>query len=358
MDNHVAEHLHSSKSDKERQVTTEPSTNKIIAGGLSGNNFAVYKLNENGTLDTSFGGDGIVATTISGSSRVNGIARQSDGKITVGGSSDSNANAAIARYTSNGTLDTTFGNNGITIINKLPTGTEAITNISIPSGSGAAIYASLDSTNGGTGVLKLLTNGTLDPSFGNGGLVRHTGDGSSCTSIINYRNKLYLTTNDPAAIKANIVSLALTPEPSQSNDFDGDGFSDYVIFRPSTVTWYILRSSDQTVEFRGFGLNGDVPIVGDFDGDGKSDLAIYRPSLGQWWINKSSDSSTFATTFGTGNDKPIPGDYDKDGKTDIAIWRPSTGNYLISRSSENFASFYGFQFGASGDIPVGTAIYP
>lgn len=339
-------------------VIIEPNTDKIIAGGLSGNNFAVYKLNFNGSLDTGFGGDGIVSTTISGSSRVNGIAQQTNGKITVGGSSDSNANAAFARYTANGTLDTTFGNNGIAIINKLPTGTEAVTNISIPSGTGADIYASLNSTNGGTGVLKLLTNGTPDVGFGNGGLVRHTADGNSCTSIINYKNKLYLTTNDSTAIQAKIVSLALTPIPTQSNDFDGDGFSDHVIFRPSTATWFILRSSDQEVEFRNFGVNGDVPIDGDFDGDGKSDTAIYRPSVGEWWITRSSDGSNYALQFGATGDKPVAGDYDKDGKTDIAFWRPSNGNYYVLRSSDNFASFYGLPFGANGDIPVGTAIYP
>lgn len=140
------------------------------------------------------------------------------------------------------------------------------------------------------------------------------------------------------------------------NDFDGDGFADASVFRPSAGTFFLLNSGSNTVSFVTFGQNGDVPVSGDFDGDSRADVAIFRPSTGEWWINRSSNATTVAGQFGSSTDKPTPGDYDKDGKTDIAFWRPSNGNYFVLRSRDG--SFFSFPWGSPGDLPVGSAIAP
>jgi len=148
------------------------------------------------------------------------------------------------------------------------------------------------------------------------------------------------------------------PRASQfhSGDFDGDGFADASVFRPSTATFFVLNSGSNTVNISSFGANGDVPVSGDFDGDQRADIAIFRPSVGEWWINRSSTGATVAAQFGQNGDRPTPGDFDKDGKTDIAFWRPSNGNYFILRSSNS--SFFSFAWGTTGDLPVGAAIAP
>ena len=137
-----------------------------------------------------------------------------------------------------------------------------------------------------------------------------------------------------------------------SGDADGDGVADARIFRPSSATWFTLNSGTNTVSVDRFGLEGDIPIDGDFDGDRRADIAVFRPTEGAWFIHRSSNDSTFVQSFGMAGDKPVAGDYDKDGKTDIAVWRPVNGNYLILRSSDDRTSFFGFPFGAAGDIPV------
>jgi uncharacterized delta-60 repeat protein len=84
----------------------------------SGNyDFAVYRFNPNGTPDTTFSGDGMLNTGF-GSGRVdfaNDLKIRS-GKIVVAGmtcdSNEENCNFALARYTANGTLDTTFSTDG------------------------------------------------------------------------------------------------------------------------------------------------------------------------------------------------------------------------------------------------------
>ncbi len=143
-----------------------------------------------------------------------------------------------------------------------------------------------------------------------------------------------------------------------AGDYDGDGFADAAVFRPSTGTFFILYSGSNTANFITFGTNGDIPVPGDYDGDQRADVAIYRPSFGQWWLLKSSNGTNFTTTFGTTGDKPVPADFDKDGKTDIAVWRPSNGTYFIARSSDNFSSFFTANWGINGDLPVGAMIAP
>ena len=143
------------------------------------------------------------------------------------------------------------------------------------------------------------------------------------------------------------------PRSSQwhTGDFDGDGFTDTNIFRPSNGTWFNINSGSNTVSIVQWGTNGDIPIDGDFDGDGLADQAVFRPSDGTWWLNRST-AGPLAMSFGAAGDKPVAGDYDKDGKTDVAFWRPSNGNFFVLRSSSNFSTFFSFSFGQNGDIPV------
>ncbi len=73
------------------------------------------RYNTNGSLDTSFDGDGRVTTPIGASQDIaESIVIQSDGKIVVAGrsSNGSNDDFAVVRYNSNGSLDTSFDGDG------------------------------------------------------------------------------------------------------------------------------------------------------------------------------------------------------------------------------------------------------
>ncbi len=101
----------------------------VVAGKGSPNNqsrFAVVRYNTNGSLDTTFGSGGIVTTPIGEFSAAEDLAIQSDGKIVVTGSSvvSGSFGLAVARYNPDGSLDNTFSDDGVT--REVPPGFEVL----------------------------------------------------------------------------------------------------------------------------------------------------------------------------------------------------------------------------------------
>jgi uncharacterized delta-60 repeat protein len=99
----------------------QPDGKIIIIGSLQTTNyefdFAIVRLNSDGSLDKTFGRDGKVITDFGGNNDfAYGIALQRGKKIIVAGyyNAGNKANAAIIRYNENGSVDKSFGKNGKT----------------------------------------------------------------------------------------------------------------------------------------------------------------------------------------------------------------------------------------------------
>jgi hypothetical protein len=246
------------------------------------------------------------------------------------------------------------------------------TNIPATVNGFGVVFTDVDSATGGNrslirvyGVdgrqLSAASAGVLDNGLSFVGISFNAGE-RIARVVIESGNAALSATNNDGVNGVDVVAMDdfIYGEPRASQfhagDFDGDGFADASVFRPSASTFFVLNSGSNTVSIVPFGSNGDVPVSGDFDGDQRADIAIYRPSAGEWWINRSSTAVTVAAQFGQNGDRPTPGDFDKDGKTDIAFWRPSNGNYFILRSSNS--SFFSFAWGTNGDLPIGAAIAP
>jgi uncharacterized delta-60 repeat protein len=157
------------------------SDGKIVAAGYAGasgvNDFAVVRYNTDGSLDTSFSGDGIVTTAIGAfDDRSYSIALQSDGKIITAGSSSLSSyyNFALVRYNADGTLDTSFNGDGI-VTTDLGDFDDIVTSVVLQS-DGMIVAA------GHTGVLatnifalvRYNSNGSPDTTFSGDGIVKTT----------------------------------------------------------------------------------------------------------------------------------------------------------------------------------------
>jgi uncharacterized delta-60 repeat protein len=159
---------------------------KIVVVGVSGagvyselNDFALARYNSDGSLDQSFGTGGKVITHFPGvdntGSSATSVALQSDGKLVVGGhykQSDRTPHQfALARYNSNGTLDTTFGQAG-EVMTSMGLGDAFSFGIALQS-NGRIVLAGYSATtlDHDFSLAGYTSNGTLDSSFGNGGVV-------------------------------------------------------------------------------------------------------------------------------------------------------------------------------------------
>jgi uncharacterized delta-60 repeat protein len=148
---------------------------KIVAAGGDGGGFGLARYTVSGGLDTTFGTGGKVNTDFGDSASGISVAIQSDGKIVVAGfAGSSTPDVAVARYNSDGSLDSTFGSGG-----KVTTDfgdSDIGTSVAIQS-DGKIVVAGFTFTGfigSGAGdfiVARYQTDGSLDSTFGTGGKV-------------------------------------------------------------------------------------------------------------------------------------------------------------------------------------------
>ena len=159
------------------------SDGKIVVAGDAGlrsgdSRFAVARYNTDGTLDSTFGGDGKVTTQFTrADDPVAGIALQADGKIVVSGGAAWNtrhANFALARYNVDGALDASFGGDG-RVTTSFTRGRDYANEVVVQADGRivAGGYAAYSRTKGRDrfALARYNVDGTLDVSFGGDGKV-------------------------------------------------------------------------------------------------------------------------------------------------------------------------------------------
>lgn len=150
--------------------------------------FALVRYNTDASLDTTFNGTGIVTTNILGNSVARSVKIQSDGKIVVAGYSG--AQIAIARYNTNGSLDTTFNptgvGSGIPGVTVTSIGIQARANSLAIQADGKLVVAGFGfpGSDVNIAVVRYNTDGSLDSSFNGTGIVTTSiGTVSNATSV-------------------------------------------------------------------------------------------------------------------------------------------------------------------------------
>src|SRR5262249_33737110 len=134
----------------------------------------VARYNSNGSLDSSFGSGGKVQTQFPHvDSGGGGLVLQPDGKILVGNTV--NGDFELIRYNPNGTLDTTFNGTGM-VSTAFPPTSAALRGLALETVNGvtevvAVGWNTFNDGHFGFALARYNLNGSLDPSFGSGGKV-------------------------------------------------------------------------------------------------------------------------------------------------------------------------------------------
>ncbi len=160
----------------------------VVGGSYNGTNeyLKLLRYNSDGTLDDSFGVNGVV-TYGNGIAFGNALAMQEDGKIVATGfeSNGSNGDVLLLRFNGNGTLDTAFGTNGVVRYNGAANGDDEGNTVTIQA-DGKILVAGY-TWNGFSNyddllVLRYNSDGTPDTAFGTNGAVTYNSTSNSTDS--------------------------------------------------------------------------------------------------------------------------------------------------------------------------------
>jgi uncharacterized delta-60 repeat protein len=329
---------------------------KIILGGrcYNGSNldFCIARFNSDGTLDTTFGSSGIVIQDI-GSPHDDGysLAIQPDGKILLGGHCDngSNDDFCIARFKSDGTLDTTFGSSG-KVTQHIGSSGDIGQSLAIqPDGK---ILLGGSCSNGGNGdfcIARFNSNGTLDTTFGTSGKVIQ-----------------------PIGSSGDIgQSLAIQPDGKilLGGRCQGQSNLDFCIarFNSNGTIDTTFGTSGKVLQPIGSSDDWGFPLV--IQPDGKILLGgfCYNGSNGDFCIARYNSNGTLDTNFGTGgkviqdigsfNEQGISLAIQPDGKILLGGFYNNGSNedFCIARFNSN--GTLDTTFGSSGKViqPIGSS---
>jgi uncharacterized delta-60 repeat protein len=359
-----------------RGLAVQPD-GKIIIGGRSFVSPTTYGLvvlryNPDGSPDTTFDGDGRAQFEMPAIIEMYAFALQPDGKILIGGRSFSltthTYSGLIARFNSNGSLDTSFGSGGSTTAS-----IEGIFSLALQS-DGKIVAGGSAGTDPAFAIARLNPNGSPDMSFGNASVATYHPTSSDQTWSVKIRsdNQFFITGTSAVAQGDNRGAMAR---------FGPDGtFAQGIVYPEENAIWNmtfqpdgkqlgvgqsIIPASGTTIRrfldvnvpdttFNGGALYVKFLPAATPEFSGVNAIAMTRDNkiVTAGSVSEQSNPAGWriaVTRLYSGLQAPHPErfDFDGDGKADPSIFRPSNGEWWYLRSSDggNAAA----QFGAGTD---------
>ncbi len=166
----------------EASCTAIQRDGRIVAAGWSFNstgssNFALARYNPDGRIDASFGRGGRVITAFGGNAKAYSVVIQSDGCIVAAGfakngPAGANVDFALARYSGDGSLDSSFGKSGKITTDFFGKNDQAYA-VALQRDGRIVVAGGATSAKGGFGfaVARYNNDGVVDATFGNGGKI-------------------------------------------------------------------------------------------------------------------------------------------------------------------------------------------
>ncbi len=336
--------------DQAEAMALQPDGRIVLVGWVGdalASVFAVARYNPDGTLDTSFDGDGKLTTSINGIDFARGVAIQADGKIVVVGYTTSmgSQDFVVVRYNVDGTLDNTFSGDGI-----------EVTSVGLdewaygvalqPDGKILAVGAAYTPTALDFALVRFNTDGSLDTTF--------SGDGKVTADFAGAADQAHLVRVQPdgrivvcggtqIGMNWDFGAARFNTDGTPDLSFDGDGRVstsigadyDFAIAGGIQADGRIIAASTSLnsgggsdYDYALVRYNTDGSLDGTFDGDGK-----VTTSIGTYWdegrgLAVQPDGRILLAGFSLGEgislvryntDGTLDSDFDTDGRVTTSI---------------------------------------
>ena len=292
--------------DEAAAVSIQPDGKIVAAGGAQtptgGDDFAVVRYKTDGSLDTTFGDDGIVTTDIAGhrNERAYAVAVQPDGKIVVAGQTNNAGDGnlddgALIRYNANGTLDASFGSGGIVITPGSVVNPNSFTWLRprglalqpdgkiVVAGQAAFFSISRDGF-----VARYNSNGTLDGGFGvvppngtQGGTMRINFDTSDTLNAVALQadGKVVVAGSADSGTDSgtsDFVLARLTTSGQLDSSFDGDGkvFTNFENNAFDAADELVIQPDGKIIAAGTTNVNGEDYAASRYHPDGSRDASF------------------------------------------------------------------------------------
>lgn len=259
--------------DRANAVAVQPDGRIVVAGSSSNASnldFFLFRLLDDGSLDSDFNYDGTVTTAVgSGDDEVLAISLQDDGKIIAAGysSNGTDRDFALARYNSDGSLDRNFGLEGL-VVTSVGNSDDEITGIVLQADGSILVTGSALGTAGRVIVLgRYFSDGTLDPDFGDDGFsFTGVGEDVQAESIALLDDQQILVAGTYSeGDKTGMMIVGFTPDGQLDTGFGDNG---------------IAVAADGEMQSEGYGLalrsNGKILVAGAVGQEGKRDAALFQ----------------------------------------------------------------------------------
>lgn len=320
----------------------------VVAGQTyngSGNyDFMVARYNDDGSLDNTFGGTGVVTTDFSNyDDKARAVLIQDDGKIVVGGFSTNGSQVtfALLRLKSNGTLDSTFGTNG-KVTTAIGSKDDNILSMSLQ--NDGKIVAAGYSDNGNNldfAVARYDVSGNLDATFDTDGKVTTSlGSGADVAYgvVIQNDGKIVLGGHSFQSTNQDFALVRYNSNGSLDNTFDGDGKVTTAINGTHNEYAFSLDiNSAGKLILAGYSANTYVDFVlTQYDNTGALDVSFGNNGIVYTDFGTLTDYAQATTVLVQSNDKILVGGYQNDGaKLNYALVRYKVSGAVDSTFGTN-----------------------
>ncbi len=265
-------------------VTVQQDRKVVVAGGRSGSesdDFVLARYTAKGVLDPSFGGDGKVETDFDGFEWATDVEIQGDGKLVAAGRSflgedeSDGGDIALARYNKDGSLDPAFGDGGVVLTTFEQSDVVVASAVLLQSDgkivAGGHVGTGADSD---FALARYLPDGELDPSFGDGGRVVTPISGVTDWLLalgLQPDGKLVAAGYSYGSLSQGHIALArYLPDGSIDRSFDGDG----IVVATSLPTGMV--GEQLLLQRNGKLLVAGIGGVARFNADGSVDRSFGR----------------------------------------------------------------------------------